>query len=80
MHPHSEDVPVKYRFLLDWYEHDYTKRNGKMGGSLPRGGSVRDLLRFAGSISKSDLAKMKAVIEEDCERIDADAWRVSSRH
>ncbi len=78
-HPNPEDLPPKYRHLLDWYEHDYEK-NGSVAGALPPGGSVADLLRFAGSISKDDLAKMKAVIEEDCERIDPDEWQIPAGH
>lgn len=33
-----------------------------------------DLLHFAGKIDSSDLEKMTAAIEADCERVDADEW------
>jgi len=79
-HPRTEDVPRKYRYLLDWYEHDYANRKPGAISSLPPGGTVADLLRLAGTISKNDLVKMKTVIAEDCERIDADEFRVSSGH
>ncbi len=77
-HPEPEDIPPKYRYLLDWYEHDYS--NHSVSDSIPRGGSAADLLRFAGSISKDDLARMKTVIAEDCERVDTDEWRIPTRH
>jgi hypothetical protein len=80
IHPKVEEIPAKYVPLLDWYEHDYAQRNGDSGSSLPRGASPRDILRFAGSISKHDLETMKAVIEEDCERIDPNEWQIPSRH
>jgi hypothetical protein len=34
----------------------------------------RDLLRFAGTIEKSDLEIMQKAIEEDCERVDENEW------
>lgn len=78
-HPEAEDLPPKYRFLLDWYEHDYVKHK-KGDGTLPQGGSPVALLGLAGSISKPDLRKMKAAIEEGCERIDPDEWQLPARH
>ena len=44
----------------------------KMSGSKGTPGS--NLLRFMGAISKEDLQIMTTVIEEECERIDDDAW------
>jgi hypothetical protein len=40
----------------------------------PQGVPGKDLLRFAGTISKEDLKIMSQVIEEDCERIDESSW------
>ncbi|HNR32196.1 MAG TPA: hypothetical protein PKI11_15000 [Candidatus Hydrogenedentes bacterium] len=40
----------------------------------PEGSPGKDLLRFVGCIPKDDIERMRAVIEEDCERIDYDAW------
>jgi hypothetical protein len=78
-HPDPEDLPPKYRYLLDWYEHDYV-RNGNGTGGLPPGGSLADLMRLVGSISKEDLRKMETAIEEGCERIDPDEWQIPARH
>ena len=33
-----------------------------------------DLARFAGTIPASDLSEIAAVIEADCERVDASEW------
>ncbi|HWZ42467.1 MAG TPA: hypothetical protein VNW97_03280 [Candidatus Saccharimonadales bacterium] len=78
-HPDPKDIPQKYRYLLDWYEHDYVEhKNG--ASALPPGGSPAALLKMAGSISKQDLKRMKTAIEEGCERIDADEWQLPARH
>ena len=34
----------------------------------------RDLLRFAGTIEKTELEAMKRAIEDGCERIDLNEW------
>ena len=34
----------------------------------------KELLRFAGAISKEDLKKMSAAIEEGCEKVDINEW------
>ena len=34
----------------------------------------RDLLRFAGTIEKGDLAVMERAIEEGCEKVDVNEW------
>ena len=78
-HPSRDDLPPKYRHLIDWYEHDYSSTNGKrssvLSGTL---GSV--LLSFAGSISPEDAQKMRAAIEEACERIEPDEWSIPAGH
>jgi hypothetical protein len=40
----------------------------------PRGDRGSSLLAFAGSIPAEELADMRAAIEADCERLDADGW------
>lgn len=80
VHPSPEDIPAKYRHLLDWYEHDYSKWNGDSGRPMPSGAAPADILRFAGSISKQDLELMKSIIEEDCERVDPNEWQIPSGH
>ena len=34
----------------------------------------RDLLRFAGTIEKTELESMKQAIEDGCERVDLNEW------
>jgi ABC-type molybdenum transport system ATPase subunit/photorepair protein PhrA len=40
----------------------------------PAGVPLADLMKFVGTIPKEDLLEMQRVIEEDCERIDAEGW------
>jgi hypothetical protein len=77
IHPAIEDLPPKYRYLIEWYEHDYVNGNGnglEHDEPLPRPGKLGDLLKFVGLISPSDLEKMEAAIEEDFERVDPNEW------
>ena len=79
-HPDPENLPQKYRYLIDWYEHNYANGNGHKVGGLAQRGCLADLVRFAGTISQDDLTKMKTAIEQDCERIDLDEWRTAAGH
>lgn len=38
-HPAAEDLPSRYRYLLDWYEHDYVNGNGEED-PLPPGATI----------------------------------------
>jgi len=40
----------------------------------PAGVPGRDLLRFMGTIDKTDLDVMRRAIEEDCERVNDSEW------
>jgi hypothetical protein len=40
----------------------------------PAGVSGKGLLRFMGTIDKTDLDLMRTAIEEDCERVDDSEW------
>ena len=42
--------------------------------STPRGVPGRQLLRFAGTISRDDALLMREAIEHGCERVDAHEW------
>ena len=63
-HPVAEELPSKYRYLVDWYEQDFAHSNGDRDS----------LLKFVGRISSNDLKKMEAAVEEACERIDHNEW------
>lgn len=39
-----------------------------------KGAEGKDLLKFAGTIPRSELEQMEQAIEEDCETIDASQW------
>ncbi len=41
---------------------------------LPRGASVEDLLKLAGTLDDEAAQEMMAAIEEGCERVDLDEW------
>jgi hypothetical protein len=56
---------------VNWYEHSYANGNGSRvedEDPLPPPGKMADLFKFVGMISKSDLEKMEAAIEEACEQ------------
>lgn len=72
-HPAVEDLPPKYRHLVDWYERNYENGNNDED-PLPPGGKMADLLKALSNISLSDIRKMEAAIEEHCGRINPDAW------
>jgi hypothetical protein len=42
--------------------------------SVARGVAGRQLLRFAGVISRSDVELMQAAIAQGCEQVDANEW------
>jgi hypothetical protein len=45
-----------------------------LANSSKRGTPGKELLRIVGAIPHDDLEQMKQVIEEECERIDANEW------
>jgi hypothetical protein len=78
IHPAPEDLPSKYRYLVEWYEHEYTGKNGK--DTELSGASGSAILNFAGGISHEDAKKMREAIEEACERIEPSEWSLPARH
>ena len=41
---------------------------------LPKGASVEDLMKVAGTLDDESAREMMAAIEEGCERVDLDEW------
>lgn len=41
---------------------------------LPRGASIEDLLKVAGTLDDEASCEMMSAIEEGCERVDLDEW------
>ncbi|HEY6349201.1 MAG TPA: hypothetical protein VI636_07310 [Candidatus Angelobacter sp.] len=72
-HPVAEELPPKYRHLVDWYEHDFVNGNGDED-PLPPPGKLSDLMKFVDMISVSDWEKIAAAIEEDFEKVDPNEW------
>ena len=58
-------------YELQWRVFEFTRA---LAVSIPRGVPGHQLLRFAGAIPLDDLQLMRLVIEEGCERIDANEW------
>jgi len=71
-HPTADELPQKYRDLIEWYEHSYLKSaaRGVSGESDGGGSSPAIYLQFVGLIPAYDLEIMRKTIETDCERID----------
>ena len=59
-------APDQQRQVLDFARALATTR--------PRGRSGQALIRFAGTISREDLALMSRAIEEGCEQVNPDEW------
>jgi hypothetical protein len=45
-----------------------------LAAARPRGVPGKDLLRFAGVISKQDADEMRSAIESGCEQVDLNEW------
>lgn len=62
-----EQLPVEMqRRVLDFAE--------ALALSRPRGVPGRDLLAYAGGMSREDADEMLSVIEQGCEKVDLDGW------
>jgi hypothetical protein len=42
--------------------------------TLPKGASIEDLLKLAGTLDDQSAREMMQAIEEECERVDLDEW------
>jgi len=71
--PKGEDLPGKYRGVLDWYKNEYALEKPTPAlARQPRGVPGTTLLKFAGAIPKEELRLIEQSIDDDCERVDAD--------
>ena len=68
-HPDQDQLPPKYRPLVDWYLEDYIRQTSAKPSSSPAA-----LLNFVGGISAFDLQKMSEAISSGCERVDRNEW------
>jgi len=81
-HPSADELPEKYRYLVEWYEKEYDRSMSGGSGGIPpasagtpstSGVKGRSLLRFFGSMSVQDAQNMTAAIQS-CERVDPREW------
>ena len=73
-HPSQDDLPDRYRYLVEWYEtqFDSAKAVGTAPPAPPSKGS--DLLRFLGSVPAADLHGLREAIRQGCEGVDSNEW------
>jgi hypothetical protein len=74
-HPNAGEIPEPYRYLIDWYEHDYnqpfrTDRLSPNRESKSTGTSGLVLMRFWNIMPKERAKLFQQIVEEGCERID----------
>ncbi len=56
---------------------DYAKSLASEKSSLPPAIPGSEWVKFAGTISDEDAQQMMQAIEEGCERIDPDGWKIT---
>ena len=59
--------PAQQREVLDF--------TMELSGGLPEGTSIKEFLKFAGTIPLEDLEEMKQAIEEDYGHVDESEWQ-----
>lgn len=69
-HPHRNDIPERYRSLIDWYEKEYDSASPAPTRPPSSGGNGAVLLRFWGILSAKQGKAYETTIEEGCERIE----------
>jgi hypothetical protein len=78
-HPNINEIPDRYRSLVDWYERDYNRDAGPSGAppttgtGIPSSGGTSGavLFRFWGIMSPERAQEFQRIVEEGCERIDS---------
>ena len=75
--PHPEDLPERFRPLLDWYRDDFLNCSAAGGsnghrGNPPTGSATEVLRKFAGCLTKEEAEEMRRIIEEEFEKVDAE--------
>jgi hypothetical protein len=77
-HPNVNEIPERYRLLIDWYERDYNRDLPPAGSaptdqaspSSPGGTSGAALFRFWGIMSAERAQEFQRIVEEGCERVE----------
>lgn len=74
------DIVLKQKILNQLENLSYEKQqlildlSRSLSNDIPEGVAGKDLLKFAGTITKQDLKEMEKAIEEKCERVDVNGW------
>lgn len=73
--PLREELPEKYRHLLDWYETEYASAaKHQTAASKSHGASAETVMKLIGRISREDADEMIRIIDDCCGRVDANEW------
>lgn len=73
--PQREELPEKYRYLLDWYQTEYASAaKEERTASKSRGASAETLMKLMGRINREDADELIRIIDDCCGRVDADEW------
>lgn len=73
--PLREEMPEKYRYLLDWYETEYASASKhQTPASKSHGASAETVMKLIGRISREDADEMIRIIDDCCGRVDANEW------
>jgi len=78
-HPSADELPEKYRYLVEWYENEYDRPKGgtpPASSAPPSSSGVpgKFLLQFFGSIPVQEAQNMTDAIRQGCERVDTREW------
>lgn len=72
-HPSSEDIPERFRDLVEWYEKEANPASQKRAPD-PRGATAESLMELFGILNERDAEEMSKIIEDGCEQIEANEW------
>lgn len=73
--PLREELPEKYRYLLDWYEREYARAPREHTlASKSRGASAETLMKLIGRLSREDADEIIRIIDDCCGHVDANEW------
>lgn len=72
-HPSAEEIPERFRDLIEWYE---SGPSPALQTRTPdtKGASAETLMELFGIMNEKDAEEMSRIIEEGCEQIDANEW------
>lgn len=72
-YPCPQDVPERFRDLIDWYQTTASTSIPKRAPD-PRGATPETLIELFGIMNDQDAEEMSRIIEEGCEVIETNEW------